>query len=88
MRVDDLETGAKHDEVPLSSRNQCNLAVVVDEKRLEKKNRSINESIFFYIHGAHQPIEIVINKVEKNDVAGYVSVPKGSQITSSASGGL
>jgi hypothetical protein len=68
-------------------KNQCNIAVVVDEKRLEKKTRTINEPIFVYVHGERQPTEVVINKVEKNEVAGYVSVPKASQSTPSTGGG-
>jgi chromosome segregation ATPase len=68
-------------------RNQCSLTVVVDEKQMQKKNRNINEPIFFYMHGAHQPTEIVVNKVEKSEVAGYVSFPKASQPTSNGGGG-
>jgi hypothetical protein len=68
-------------------RNQCNLALVVDDKRTEKRNRTVNEPIFFYAHGAHQPMEIVINRVEKNKVAGYLSVPKAVEQLASSTGG-
>lgn len=68
-------------------KNQCNLALVIDEKRLEKRNRTINEPIFVYMHGERQPTELVINKVEKNEVAGYVSFPKAGQSASSSGGG-
>ena len=67
-------------------KNQCNLALVVEDQRTEKRNRTINEPIFFYAHGAHQPMEVVINQVEKNKVVGYLSVPKTMQATTSASG--
>jgi hypothetical protein len=68
-------------------RNQCNLALVVDDKRTEKRNRTINEPIFFYAHGARQPMEVVINQVEKNKVSGYLSIPKAiQQTTNSVSG--
>jgi hypothetical protein len=59
-------------------KNQCNLALVVDDKRTERRNRSINEPIFFYAHGDRRPSEVVINQVEKNKVSGYLSVPKGT----------
>ena len=59
-----------------AKKNQCNMAIVVDDKRTEKRNRTINEPIFFYAHGARQPMEVVINQVEKNKVTGYLSVPK------------
>jgi F0F1-type ATP synthase membrane subunit b/b' len=68
-------------------RNQCNLAVVVNDKRTEKRNRTINEPIFFYAHGAHQPMEIVINQVEKNKVVGYLSVPKAVEQLATSAGG-
>jgi chromosome segregation ATPase len=69
-----------------AKKNQCNLAIVADDKRTEKRNRTINEPIFFYAHGARQPMEVVINQVEKNKVTGYLSVPKVMQ-PAVASGG-
>ena len=69
-------------------RNQCNIALVVDDKRTEKRNRTVNEPIFFYAHGSRQPMEVVINQVEKNKVAGCLSVPRvKQQTTNSTSGG-
>jgi chromosome segregation ATPase len=67
-------------------KNQCNLAVIVDDKRTEKRNRTTNEPIFFYAHGAHRPMEIVINQVEKNKVEGYLSVPKPVEQPATSSG--
>src|SRR5437763_7689021 len=60
-------------------RNQFNLAMVVEDKRFEKKNRAANEPIFFYMTGTHIPEEIVINKIGKDTISGYVSVPKANQ---------
>jgi hypothetical protein len=57
-------------------RNQFSLAMVVEDKRFEKKNRAINEPIFFYTTGTRIPEEIVINKIGKDSVGGYVSVSK------------
>jgi hypothetical protein len=67
-------------------KNQCNLALVVDDKRTEKRNRGINEPIFFYSHGDHRPMEVVINQVEKNKVSGYLSIPKAMPASTSSSG--
>jgi uncharacterized protein (DUF2141 family) len=66
-------------------KNQVNIAMTVEDKRFEKKNRSMNEPIFFYISGTHIPEEIVINKVGKDTVSGYVSIPKANAQQSSAS---
>jgi chromosome segregation ATPase len=59
--------------------NQFNLAMVVEDKRFEKKNRAANEPIFFYMSGTHIPEELVINKIGKDTISGYVSVPKANQ---------
>jgi vacuolar-type H+-ATPase subunit H len=67
-------------------KNQCNLAIVVDDKRTEKRARTINEPIFLYAHGSRRPMEIVINEVGKNKIAGYLSVPKPVPPNASLSG--
>lgn len=67
-----------------TKKNQFTVALYADDMRLEKKNRSVNEPIYFYIRAYRAPLELVVNKVAKNKVAGYVSVPKNTG--SSASG--
>ena len=66
-------------------KNQVNIAMVVEDKRFEKKNRALNEPIFFYISGTHIPEEIVINKVGKDQISGYISIPKANSQQASAS---
>ena len=67
-------------------RNQYSVTMVVEDKRFEKKNRALNEPVFFYISGTRLPEELVINKVGKDQVSGYVSIPKAnSQTAASAS---
>jgi chromosome segregation ATPase len=67
-------------------KNRANVILVVDDKRIEEKNRNMNAPIFFYLSGTHQPEELVINKIGKSQISGYLSVPKGaSQGVSSAS---
>src|SRR5690242_6093924 len=58
--------------------NQFNLAMTVEDKRFEKKNRAANEPIFFYLSGTHIPEEVVVNKIGKNTISGYVSIPKAN----------
>src|ERR1700716_836466 len=65
-------------------RNQFSAAVTIEDKRFEKKNRAMNEPIFFYISGTHIPEEMVINKVGKNTISGYVSIPKANSQTSAS----
>jgi len=66
-------------------RNQYTVAMTVEDKRFEKKNRALNEPIIFYTSGTHQAEEVVINKVGKDQVSGYLSIPKANgQLTGSA----
>jgi FlaG/FlaF family flagellin (archaellin) len=59
-------------------RNQFNVALTVEDKRYDKKNRATNEPIFFYISGTKLPEELVINKVSKDQISGYISIPKAN----------
>jgi hypothetical protein len=59
-----------------AKKHQYTVALYVDDMRLEKKNKSINEPIYFYTNGSHQPMELVVNKVADKSVTGYLSVPK------------
>ncbi len=63
-------------------KNQFTINVLADDKNFEKKNRSVNEPIFFYTGGSRQPLELVINKVSKSTASGYLSVPKNAGSTS------
>lgn len=59
-------------------KNRSNLAYTVEDKRYEAKNANINSPIFFYLSGTHLPQELVINKVGKNTISGYLSIPKAN----------
>ncbi len=56
--------------------NRFTLEVLADDKRVEKKDRTINEPVQVYVGGNHQPYEIVVNQVKKDAVVGYLSTPK------------
>ena len=57
-------------------KNRSNIVYTVEDKSYEAKNANINTPLFFYTSGTHQPEELVINKVGKNTISGYLSVPK------------
>jgi small-conductance mechanosensitive channel len=65
-------------------KNQFTINVLADDKTFEKKNRSVNEPIFFYTGGSHAALELVINKVTKSTASGYLSVPKSAGSTSAS----
>jgi len=67
-----------------TKKNQYTINVLADDKNFEKKNRSVNEPIFFYTGGTRASLELVVNKVTKNSASGYLSVPKAAG-TASAS---
>jgi chromosome segregation ATPase len=57
-------------------RNKFNLEVIADDKRVEKKDRTINEPVQFYVSGARMPYELVVNEVAKDKIVGYLATPK------------
>lgn len=59
-------------------KNRANLAVTMEDKKYEDKNRQINTPFIFYTTGSHLPEELVINRVSKNQISGYVSIPKAN----------
>lgn len=61
-----------------AKRKRFNLALLADDMEVEKKDRTINEPVFFYVGGSKRFYELVVNKVESNRVTGYISTPKGA----------
>src|SRR5690606_31044682 len=49
--------------------------VMADDKTIEKKNKSLLEPVQFYVIGSKIPYEIVVNKLEKNRIIGYLATP-------------
>jgi uncharacterized phage infection (PIP) family protein YhgE len=59
-----------------TKRNKYNVEIMADDKRIEKKDKTVNEPVQMYVGGNRQPYEIVVNQVKKNTIVGYVAVPK------------
>ena len=58
-------------------RNLYTVALYVDDSRYDKKNRSVNEPMYFFTHGSgHAPLEFVVNQVGKDKISGYLSMRK------------
>ncbi|MGH9738321.1 MAG: hypothetical protein ACRD4X_06990 [Candidatus Acidiferrales bacterium] len=55
-----------------------NMMLLVDDNRLEKKNVDLYEPIWISSSDEPQPLEIVVNKITKNHIHGYISAPKFS----------
>lgn len=69
-----------------TKKNQFTIVVHADDTRFEKKNRSVNEPIYFYTNGSRSALELVVNKVAKDRATGYMSVPKAQPAAASTSG--
>ena len=69
-----------------AKKHQFTVALYVDDIRVEKKDKSINEPIYFYANGSHQPLEMVVNQVNDKKVAGYLSVPKAAAASAKING--
>jgi hypothetical protein len=56
--------------------NKYSLEVLAGDQRTEKKEKTINEPVQFYLSRVRLPFEIVVNEVQKDYIAGYLSAPK------------
>ena len=54
----------------------ADLELLVDDASLTQKHVNLMQPAMFYAADSEQPIEVVINKVTKNHIHGYVSAPK------------
>jgi uncharacterized coiled-coil protein SlyX len=52
------------------------LEMIVDDNKLTKKKVNLYEPIWIHTENDSQPVQVVVNRVEKDLVHGYVSAPK------------
>ena len=58
-------------------KNQFTVGIISDDQTTERKDKSVNEPLYFLARGASTPLELVVNKLSKDSISGYVSTPKG-----------
>ncbi len=58
--------------------HKYSVIVQADDMEILKKDRTVNEPIFFFVGGQKRPFELVVNKVQSDKVTGYLSAPKGA----------
>jgi hypothetical protein len=69
-----------------AKRHQFNLSLLADDMEIQKNGRTIDEPIFFAVGGQKGFYELVVNKVDQEKVAGYVSTPKfGTEMAAAGS---
>lgn len=54
----------------------ADLEMMVDDFKVSKKHVNVFEPVIFYAAENGQPVELVINKIDKDHIHGYVSEPK------------
>src|SRR5260370_12851078 len=57
-------------------KGEFTLYVLADDKKIEKKDRNVNEPLQFYTGKDRNLFEVVINAMDKDVVSGYMSSPK------------
>jgi uncharacterized protein (DUF3084 family) len=72
-RIGDVSLTLKKSD---TKRNRYTVEVLADDKRVEKKDKTANEPVQFYVSGARLPYEIVVNEVKKDRIVGYLATPK------------
>jgi hypothetical protein len=62
--------------------------LIVDDNQLSKKKVNLYEPIWIHTENESQPVQVVVNRIEKNQVHGYVSAPKykASELAASSAG--
>lgn len=57
--------------------NLYTIDLFFDDKRTQRKDQALDEPVYFYVQGAPTALELVVNKLDKDTVSGYISAPKG-----------
>jgi len=52
------------------------LAMIVDDNELQKKKVNLYEPIWIHTENNSQPVQIVVNRIDKDLVHGYINAPK------------
>jgi predicted nucleic acid-binding Zn-ribbon protein len=67
-----------------AKKHQYTIELYVDDTKFEKKNRAVDEPIYFFASGSRQPMELVVNQVTDKKISGYLSAPKAISASASA----
>jgi F0F1-type ATP synthase membrane subunit b/b' len=64
-----------------AKRSKFTLDIYADDKVYEKRDRNVNEPLQFYSGKDQALYEIVVNNINsRNEIAGYLSTPKGAPV--------
>jgi hypothetical protein len=60
-----------------TKRNIFTVNLVFDDKPHLHRDRAMDDPVYFYVQGAPSALELVVNKMGKDSISGYISTPKG-----------
>ena len=60
-----------------TKRNVFTVNLQFDDKPHVYRDKAMDEPVYFYVQGASSALELVVNKLGKDSIAGYISTPKG-----------
>lgn len=74
QRVGDVQLVVKRAD---TKRSRYTVDLMVDDKRIEKKDKTVNEPVQFYVSSkSRQAYELVVYEVQKDRIIGYLAAPK------------
>jgi hypothetical protein len=59
-----------------NKKNKYTVLVTVDDRSVEKKDRTVAEPVQFLVRGSRTPYEVVVMEVAKDRITGYLTTPK------------
>jgi len=83
-RVGDIRLELRDADV---KKQRYGIIIQVDDKSLEKKDRLANEPVQFLVGKEALRYEVVVNRVEKDRIIGYLSTPKDKNLSAERTGG-
>jgi chromosome segregation ATPase len=60
-----------------TKRNVFTVNLQFDDKPHVHRDKAMDEPVYFYVQGASSALELVVNKLGKDSISGYISTPKG-----------
>jgi len=58
-------------------KNVFTVNLLFDDKPHVHRDRAMDDPVYFYVQGASSALELVVNKMGKDSISGYISTPKG-----------
>jgi hypothetical protein len=61
-------------------RNRYTIDLITNDRKVQKKDRTVNEPVQFYMGTTRTPYELVVNEVRNDRIIGYLAAPKSRDV--------